>query len=262
MKLKKHNPTWEHIKLVAWVILIIEILILCIALAAGRNAGYLYAFKICFWLGLIVAVVFLSIFLLDLLRVVAFSFIIRIRNFLFRKMRIENHIPDIFDTTDLRQILKNADHVDVKTVEGNVGLAVFIADMLSYRPAWLLMLYRIRKIFVRLLGMPQEETSEMLQPLSPEDVSFQPGDTASFFIVRYAAPGRFWIAETPDDKHLQAYFGIFKKKIARHKNKFYVMTVVHYKHWTGPVYFNVIRPLHHLVVRQMALAGLKGAISL
>ena len=35
------------------------------------------------------------------------------------------------------------------------------------------------------------------------------------------------------------------------------LTVVHYKHWTGPVYFNVIRPFHHLVVRQMARAGTK-----
>ncbi|MCP4630164.1 MAG: DUF2867 domain-containing protein [bacterium] len=31
-------------------------------------------------------------------------------------------------------------------------------------------------------------------------------------------------------------------------NRFYVITVVHYKHWTGPVYFNLIRPFHHLVV--------------
>ncbi len=40
-------------------------------------------------------------------------------------------------------------------------------------------------------------------------------------------------------------------------NRFYVITTVFYKHWTGPVYFNYIRPFHHLVVSQMAKYGLK-----
>jgi hypothetical protein len=34
--------------------------------------------------------------------------------------------------------------------------------------------------------------------------------------------------------------------------RFHVVTIVHYRRWTGPVYFNVIRPFHHLVVYQMA----------
>ncbi|WP_422698682.1 DUF2867 domain-containing protein [Desulfosarcina cetonica] len=28
-----------------------------------------------------------------------------------------------------------------------------------------------------------------------------------------------------------------------------------YRNWTGPVYFNLIRPFHHLVVREMMKAG-------
>jgi hypothetical protein len=38
-------------------------------------------------------------------------------------------------------------------------------------------------------------------------------------------------------------------------NRFLVVTIVHYRHWTGPVYFNVIRPFHHIVVWQMMKAG-------
>ncbi|UCD31297.1 MAG: DUF2867 domain-containing protein [Desulfobacterales bacterium] len=41
-----------------------------------------------------------------------------------------------------------------------------------------------------------------------------------------------------------------------HENRFYVMTTVFYKHWTGQVYFNLIRPFHHLVVARMAKSGL------
>ncbi|NQY75258.1 MAG: DUF2867 domain-containing protein [Candidatus Margulisbacteria bacterium] len=29
-------------------------------------------------------------------------------------------------------------------------------------------------------------------------------------------------------------------------------------HWTGPIYFNLIRPIHHLVVTKMAKAGVRG----
>jgi len=37
--------------------------------------------------------------------------------------------------------------------------------------------------------------------------------------------------------------------------RYYIVTIVHYLHWTGPVYFNLIRPFHHLVVARMARAG-------
>ena len=57
--------------------------------------------------------------------------------------------------------------------------------------------------------------------------------------------------------HLKAYFGIAAEPLADTKNRFYVVTTVYYRHWTGPVYFNLIRPFHHLVVSQMAQAGLK-----
>ncbi|WP_218919788.1 DUF2867 domain-containing protein [Streptosporangium roseum] len=39
--------------------------------------------------------------------------------------------------------------------------------------------------------------------------------------------------------------------------RFHVVTVVKYHRWTGPVYFNAIRPFHHLVVLGMARAGVR-----
>jgi hypothetical protein len=53
--------------------------------------------------------------------------------------------------------LKDADHVDVKTVEGTVTLREFAAAMLSYQPAWMTSLYVIRAGFVRALGLTVEE---------------------------------------------------------------------------------------------------------
>jgi hypothetical protein len=95
-----------------------------------------------------------------------------------------------------------------------------------------------------------------LPALHPEDVSFSPGDQVSFFTVRSGREEIFWVSETPDDRHLKAYFGVVKEPLDDSVSRFHVITSVYYKHWTGPVYFNLIRPFHHLVVARMARHGL------
>ena len=152
-------------------------------------------------------------------------------------------------------LLKGANHVDVKVVEGDVSMRQFIASMLSYYPRWIVFLYYVRAVFVRLLGMRQPSKPDELPRLKPEDISITPGEYATFFIVRQAREEEYWFSETPEDKHLQAYFGIIVEPVNEHLNRFHVLTIVHYKHWTGPVYFNLIRPFHHLVVSRMARAG-------
>ena len=129
--------------------------------------------------------------------------------------------------------------------------------MLSYYPWWVIQLYRIRKMLVRMLGLVKHEEPKELPNLQPEEVSFTPGKTVTFFIVRCAQEDLYWIAETPEDKHLKAYFGVVIEPKDDNINRFYVVTTVYYKHWTGPVYFNLIRPFHHFVVSHMARAGLR-----
>jgi len=156
----------------------------------------------------------------------------------------------------LERYFENADVIDVKVFEGSTSLRRFIASMLSYYPWWIIQLYRIRKLLVGILGLVKHATPEALPNLQPEDISFKPGDNVTFFIVRCAEEERFWISETPEDNHLKAYFGVVKEPIRGSVNRFYVITTVYYKHWTGPVYFNLIRPFHHLVVWRMARHGL------
>jgi hypothetical protein len=152
---------------------------------------------------------------------------------------------------------KNADYVDVKTIEGQVSLQEFIAAMLSHYPAWMVVLYRIRAIVVRLLGLARQEKPDTPYRLYPQDVPLTPGEKAAFFIVRDARKDAYWIAETPKDKHLRAYFGVAAEQLQASHKRFHVITVVHYKHWTGPVYFNLIRPFHHLVVLSMIRAAVR-----
>ncbi len=77
-----------------------------------------------------------------------------------------------------------------------------------------------------------------------------------FFIVHNAKEDIYWVAETPEDKHLNAYFGVVTVKLRNNLTRFHVFTSVKYIHWTGPVYFNFIRPFHHLVVLKMMKAGI------
>lgn len=158
---------------------------------------------------------------------------------------------------EIRLLTKDADHVDIKTVQGRVSLREFIAKMLSYYPWWIVCLYRIRAIFVRLLGMKQEESPEELPRLKASDIPMTPGGAATFFTVHQAEEGRYWVAETPEEKHLTAYLGVAVEPVAGDLKRFHIITIVHYKDWTGPVYFNTIRPFHHIVVSRMARAGVK-----
>ena len=158
--------------------------------------------------------------------------------------------------SELEKYFKNANFTDVKVFEGETTLRKFIASMLSYYPWWIVQLYRIRKLLVGILGLVKHEAPEELPSLQPEDVSFTPGEKVTFFIVRCAKADMYWVSETPDDKHLRAYFCVVIEPVDNSINRFYVITTVFYKHWTGPIYFNLIRPFHHLVVSRMARHGL------
>ncbi len=162
----------------------------------------------------------------------------------------------IFDNPKIAPFFERSNYVDIKTAEGHVSLRQFIAAMLSYYPFWVVWLYRLRTVLVKILGLVEHEASEVLPNLKGVDVSFVPGDAVTFFTVRQAKEEHYWIGETPEDKHLKAYFGVIVEPLAKKRRRFHVVTIVYYKHRTGPLYFNLIRPFHHLVVRGMMRAGL------
>lgn len=159
---------------------------------------------------------------------------------------------------DLKPFFIDADYVDIKVIEGNKSLREFIAGMLSYYPWWMVLLYRIREIIVSLLGLVKHEKPETLPSLTERDISQTPGDAVTFFIVRRAEEDIYWVSETPEDKHLSAYFGVVNENLSSQRSRFHVFTTVRYLHWTGPVYFNLIRPFHHLVVSRMMKAAISG----
>ncbi len=161
----------------------------------------------------------------------------------------------VAEIPEIAPLLEGSNHIDVKTVEGKVSLRQFIASVLSFYPWWILLLYRARTVLVKILGLYKLEAPEALPNLRPEDVSFVVGEAVSFFTVRLAEEQHYWVGETPEDKHLSAYFAVVVEPMQDNRKRFHVATIVYYKHWTGPVYFNLIRPFHHLVVGRMMRAG-------
>jgi hypothetical protein len=155
----------------------------------------------------------------------------------------------------LQSALIGANHVDVKTIQTRVPLRVFVAGFISYMPAWIQLLYAVRWGVVRLLGMHQDGIPRA-GALDPDSVPMRAGERLSFFAVEAAEDERFWIA-VAKESHLSARLGIVATPNAAGDICYQVYTIVHYHRWTGPVYFNLIRPFHHLVVGSMLRAGAK-----
>lgn len=153
----------------------------------------------------------------------------------------------------LASALSDADHVDVKNIEARATLREFVAGAMSYQPGWMTFLYRVRAVFVRFLGMKQEGVPSALK-IRPEDLPMTPGKYITFFKVT-AAEEDHYICMAIKDKHLTASLAVVAEPLTGGTQRFYGITIVHYHNWAGPIYFNVIRPFHHLVVRGMMRAG-------
>ena len=85
----------------------------------------------------------------------------------------------------LNSIIKDSDYTDMKAFEGQVTMREFITSMLSYYPWWVVLLYRIRAIVVSIPGLEKQEKPDKPFHMNPDELSFIPGQEATFFIVRH-----------------------------------------------------------------------------
>jgi hypothetical protein len=154
-----------------------------------------------------------------------------------------NGIPEI------AQLYEHTDYVDPKMIEGNMTLREFLAGFHGYQPAFVTFLYRVRWVFVRLLGMTQEGIPRAPE-LSPDDIPMTPGDKRGLFPVIAAEEERYWIAGE-DDVHLNFKLAVAVEPLEGQRRRFHVVTFVYYNKFIGRIYFAFIAPFHHLIVRHM-----------
>ena len=163
---------------------------------------------------------------------------------------------------ELNPLLTGADHIDVKSTEADVSLREFVSGALGWQPGWMrrlfrAMLVRARVVFARLLRLRNPEIPTAPRLLRPEEIPFSPGAKVWFFTVVGAAEDRYILLEAADT-HLTGYLAVVAEPLVNGRTRFHNVTIVKYHRWTGPLYFNVIRPFHHLVVRSMVNAGARG----
>jgi hypothetical protein len=159
---------------------------------------------------------------------------------------------------EVTQFTDNADVIDIKKVETHLSLREFAVGFLGYQPGWITFLYRVRQIVVPLLGLKQTGMPHPVT-LSPDQLPTKPGQYFGFFKVESAEENQHWFASA-NDAHLRAYLGIVQESLKGPTHRFYVVTAVHHQNWAGPIYYNLIRPFHHLVVYAMIRAGLRGSV--
>jgi hypothetical protein len=163
-------------------------------------------------------------------------------------------MPVRTDLPELDELLPTVDVVDVKTARGAVTLREFTAGALGHSPLWVKALFAVRIIVAQVLrldttGIPYSRR------LRPETVSFTSGDQAAFFTVVRGEEDHYLLLKVTDN-HLIAYLAIITDN-ARPESEFKVVTLVQYLRPVGRMYYNLIRPFHHLVLLSMCSAGTK-----
>ena len=139
-----------------------------------------------------------------------------------------------------------ADHVDVRRMDGTVSLKKFTDGVLSYQPGWMSALWHVRVWLLRLLGQGEREVPHR-ERFTEQTLPVEVGEHAGFFEIIASDGETYWVAEGRES-HLTAVLAVSAEQLQNGMRRFHLITVVWYLNRAGWIYFNLIRPFHHLVV--------------
>lgn len=168
-------------------------------------------------------------------------------------MRIDDMLPEKW-----RGLAAGADHVDVKIGEGAVSVLEAAAGIMSYRPRWVELLWWMRAGLVRVLGLGRQREVPRTR-YTADTLPAEPGGRLGFFSVFDTDRESFWMVQGRES-HLEAVLAVFATPLpgGPGRNRIHAATVVRYRSGIGPIYFNLIRPFHHLVVTRALRRALAG----
>jgi hypothetical protein len=154
---------------------------------------------------------------------------------------------------ELAPVLDGADYIEFKEIEGEVSLREFVAGALGRQPGWVKVLFAARVLLARALRLDSAGIPSRGR-LRPDDVGFAPGDKVAFFTVRSGAEDRYLVLGA-EDNHLTGYLTIVAEPVSGARKRFQLGTIVHYHRRAGRLYFALIKPFHHLIIRGMLRGG-------
>ena len=155
---------------------------------------------------------------------------------------------------EIERFTKSAHHLDAVGAYTSLSLCECISNALSWQPTWLKLLFLARGGLARLLRL-EHPSSRPGRSLRPEEISFHPGDRLAFFTVSAGKEDAF-IVLTAEDTHLVGHLIVeVVPTDTGTEHRFRIITAVHYRRWTGKLYFNIIRPFHHIIMHRMIAAA-------
>ncbi|WP_291327897.1 DUF2867 domain-containing protein [Desulfovibrio sp. UCD-KL4C] len=182
--------------------------------------------------------------------------VIRVESVELGKMNVNhNSLENLSSIPVLHELINGADYVDSKSFVSKCSMNDFLVRMLTYQPAWLGLLYRVRGVVAKIMGLKHDVASH--KNAKTEDFDFEAGGKVDFFTSVDYKSDQYWIGKA-SDKHLCGYIGVVSEHLKSGNIRYHMFTVVNFCHWTGPLYFNLIRPFHHIVMHCMGKYAVKG----
>ena len=155
---------------------------------------------------------------------------------------------------EIERFTKSADHLDAVSAYASLSLSECISNALAWQPIWLKLLFLARGGLARLMRL-KHPSSRPGRPLRPEEISFHPGDNLAFFTVSAGKDDAFLVLSA-EDTHLVGHLIVeVDPTDTGPGHRFRIITAVHYRRWTGRLYFNIIRPFHHLIMHRLIAAA-------
>lgn len=148
-----------------------------------------------------------------------------------------------------------ADHVDVKSAVSGADMRRFASGMLGCTSPWVRALFWLRKYLARLFRLHHDGAHTRF---TPETLPMVPGQKADFFTVILADEKSHYVLGA-EDRHLSAQIALLAEPLSGGLTRYHLYTLVRFNDWTGPVYFSLIRPFHHLIVSRVVRAGANAA---
>lgn len=130
----------------------------------------------------------------------------------------------------------------------NLSVDYLSAKVFLSTPAWFAALIALRNLLVSAFGLKTGFGGAPSEPA--RDVRFELGARDCYFTLIDRTDDELVMGE--GDRHLDFRVSTKKKYSPEGVTVFELTTVVWYNNWLGPIYFNVVKPFHRLLIRRMA----------
>ncbi len=162
---------------------------------------------------------------------------------------ISENIPD---TKGIRNSLIKVDYSDTYATTNHIDdLETIINLVFSDLPNWASKLMKLRNRIVKIFGLKTEKPAG-------QSSDFKVGGYIGFFKIYDIINNE--VIFGADDKHLNLRVSVFNSQKTNYNIK--ISTLVEYNNTLGRIYMTIVRPFHHLIVKQVVKKAYKGTMNI